>query len=264
MRICRGEGCRDPPDVSVAAGRLSSWTSSSSNTDVTFRESSSSLRTPARLLTFKSPQKVFLLVVRSLFCSVRIRFSFWAVLTAALGTVPTRAWFLRIPSWTFFSGRIPSTSWPSCITLVISDSCCSRLSSWSAVTPVTLQTQWKFLKSHLSGLWWAPETMFSITSSVSLSFSCSWASSKSAEGPKRREVQTSKIPKPYTGIICPARLDLPPVPVPDPAPLPLDMESELWVLENPDPAALWPRPSGAVCRCIMGGKCPEPAGNGPS
>lgn len=38
----------EPPDVSVAAGWLSSWTFSCSNTDVTFRVSSSSLRTPAR------------------------------------------------------------------------------------------------------------------------------------------------------------------------------------------------------------------------
>lgn len=42
-------------------------------------------------------------------------------------------------SWTFFSGAIWSTSWPSCITRVISVSCCRRLSSWSAVTLFALQ-----------------------------------------------------------------------------------------------------------------------------
>lgn len=39
--------------------------------------------------------------------------------------------------------------------------------------------------THLPGLWCALETMFSITISVSLSFSCSWANSKSAGGRQR-------------------------------------------------------------------------------
>lgn len=46
-------------------------------------------------------------------------------------------------SWAFFSGAIPSISWPSCITRVISVSCCRRFSSWSAVTPFTLQHRHK-------------------------------------------------------------------------------------------------------------------------
>lgn len=61
----------------------------------------------------------------------------------------------------------------------------SRPSPWNAdkLKPVrrrrSLVTS-QSTSTHRSGLWCVLETMFSITSSVSLSFSCSWANSKSA------------------------------------------------------------------------------------
>lgn len=64
-------------------------------------------------------------------------------------------------------------------------------------------------------------------------------------------------------MICPARLDLPPIPAPVPAPLALAIASGLCALEKPEPAALWPRAaSGASCRCIIGGRWPEPVWKG--
>lgn len=60
----------------------------------------------------------------------------------------------RVPSHSpcvLFSGATFSTSWPSCITRVISVSCCRRLSSWSAVTPFSLEQTGKKLNTPVSG-----------------------------------------------------------------------------------------------------------------
>lgn len=55
--------------------------------------------------------------------------------------------------------------------------------------------------THLSGLWCVLETMFSITSSVSLSFSCSWANSKSARWGRGSGKDISEIVCVFRGLM---------------------------------------------------------------
>lgn len=62
----------------------------------------------------------------------RVNLCFWKLLLLCSGVC--------VPSQLFFSGTgSSSTRWRSCITRVISVSCCSKLASWSAVTPFTLK-----------------------------------------------------------------------------------------------------------------------------